>query len=211
MNINRVTLLLRRLAAIALVCTFALFLAPRLYALTTLENLQTAFNGESNAHNRYLAFATKADSEGYGQVASLFRAAARAEEVHAANHAKVIKELGGNPKATIDIPQVNSTRENLQVAIKGESYERDSMYPAFLKQARTDGNHAAVRTLNLARLAEAEHAKLYTQALQDLDAMKNTGAKTFYVCPVCGFTTTQVNFAKCPSCFTARERFEKIA
>src|SRR5260370_5219664 len=105
---------------------------------TTLENMQAAFNGESNAHIRYLAFAKHADNEGYGEVASLFRAAARAEEIHARNHAVVIKEMGAVPQAKIDSPEMKSTRENLEAAIKGESYERDTMYPAFLKQAVTD-------------------------------------------------------------------------
>ena len=65
-------------------------------ASTTLQNMQTAFNGESNAHLRYLAFAEQADRESYGEVASLFRAAARAEEVHASNHAEVIKGMGAD-------------------------------------------------------------------------------------------------------------------
>ena len=118
-------------------------------ATTTLDNLQAGFNGESNAHSRYLAFAEKADQEGYGEVASLFRAAAKAEEVHAANHAAVIKKMGGTPEAKIETPVVKSTKENLEAAIKGESYERDTMYPEFLKQARAEGNRDAVQTLQL--------------------------------------------------------------
>lgn len=176
----------------------------------TLNNLQTAFNGESNAHARYLAFADKASAEGYGPVASLFRAAARAEEVHANNHAEVIKKLGAVPAATIEDAAAKSTRENLKAAIKGETYERDVMYPGFIKQARTGGNQDAVRTFILARTAEAEHAKLYTQALQDLDKLQGD-ARTYYVCPVCGYTTENADFAVCPSSGTPRERFEKIS
>src|SRR5512140_22677 len=96
---------------------------------STLGNLQTAFNGESNARARYLAFAVQADQEGHGPVASLFRAAARAEQIHAANHAAVIKKLGAEPVANIETPVVKSTRENLAAAIEGEVYERDVMYP----------------------------------------------------------------------------------
>jgi rubrerythrin len=180
-------------------------------ATTTLENMQAAFNGESNAHARYLAFASRAQSEGYGEAASLFRAAARAEEVHASNHAAVIKEMGASPQAKIETPDVKSTRENLEAAIKGESYERDTMYPDFLKQARTDRNTAAVKSLNLAKTAEAEHAKLYAAALSKLDSSKGTKDTVFYVCPVCGFTVRQTDFEKCPSCFTAREKFEQVA
>lgn len=178
---------------------------------STLENLQTAFNGESNAHARYVAFAQRADAEGYGEVASLFRAAARAEAVHAANHAVVIKEMGADPKSQITTADVKSTRENLQTAIRGESYERDTMYPDFLKQARADHNSSAVRTFNLAKTAETEHAKLYTAALKHLDNLKSTQSTSYYVCPVCGFTVRVVDFSECPSCFTPQERFEKVS
>ncbi|HEV2485265.1 MAG TPA: rubrerythrin family protein [Terracidiphilus sp.] len=180
-------------------------------ATTTLENLQAAFNGESNAHARYLAFAKHAEGEGYGEVASLFRAAARAEEVHASNHAAVIRELGAVPQANVQSPEVKSTRENLEAAVKGETYERDTMYPNFLKQARSDRNKSAIKTFNLAKTAEAEHAKLYAAALASLDSLKGTQNESFFVCPVCGFTTREVNFSKCPSCFTAKEKFEKVA
>lgn len=178
---------------------------------TTLENLQAAFNGESNANARYLAFAKQAQSEGYGAVASLFRAAARAEKIHATNHAAVIEELGALPKAQIEVPVVKSTRENLEAAIKGETYERDTMYPDFLKQARADRNSHAVRTLNLAKSAEAEHARLYEAALTNLDHMKGTKEATYFVCPVCGYTASEAKFSKCPSCFTTKEAFEKVA
>jgi rubrerythrin len=178
---------------------------------TTLENLQAAFNGESNANARYLAFAKQADSEGYGGVASLFRAAARAEKIHATNHAEVIKELGASPQAKIETPDVKSTRENLAAAVKGETYERDTMYPDFLKQARADRNSHAVRTLNLDKAAEAEHAKLYVAALAGLDQLKGAKAATYYVCPVCGFTARETKFSKCPSCFTSKEAFETVA
>lgn len=182
-----------------------------IYAASTLENMQAAFNGESNAHARYLAFAKQADHEGYAGVANLFRAAARAEEVHASNHAAVIKGMGAEPKADIQTAEVKSTRENLEAAVKGESYERDTMYPDFLARARADGNGKATRSLNLAKLAEEEHARLYEAALRQLDQSKGAVAGGYYVCPVCGFTVRVVDFEKCPSCFTEKERFEKIS
>ena len=94
---------MKKFAYSALVLTLALIALPNgaMAATKTLDNLQAGFNGESNAHARYLAFAEKAGQEGYGEVASLFRAAAKAEEVHAANHAGVIKTLGGTPQAKI--------------------------------------------------------------------------------------------------------------
>ena len=173
--------------------------------------MQKAFNGERNAHARYLAFAEKAESEGYGEVASLFRAAARAENIHATNHAAVIQELGAVPQTHVEEPVVKSTRENLEAAVKGETYERDTMYPEFLNQARADRNSPAVRSLNLAKTAEAEHAKLYEAALANLEQLRGTKQVTFFVCPVCGFTSREANFPKCPSCFTPKEGFERVA
>jgi rubrerythrin len=195
---------------VALALPLAMIAGPRASA-TTLENMQAAYNGESNAHARYLAFAKQADSEGYGEVASLFRAAARAEKIHATNHAAVIHELGAAPQARVEEPMVKSTKENLEAAIKGETYERDTMYPDFLRQARSDRNSGAVRSLNLAKTAEAEHAKLYAAALANLESLKGTKETAYYVCPVCGFTVREADFAKCPSCFTPKKEFEKIA
>jgi len=185
--------------------------APATSTAKTLDNLNAAFNGESNAHARYLAFAAKAGEEGYGEVASLFRAAARAESIHAANHAAVIKKLGGVPKADIQAPDVKSTKENLEAAIKGESYERDTMYPEFLAQARKEGQRDAIQTFNFAKSVEAEHAKLYTAALDNLGALKGSQAKPFYVCTVCGNTTAQMNFEKCPVCFNSKDKYVQVS
>lgn len=175
----------------------------------TLANLMEAYNGESNANAKYLEYAKKADEEGFGKVASLFRAAARAEAVHIANHAEVIRKMGGTPKAEIKLPPIKSTENNLKDAVTGEKYERDTMYADFMIEARRVGNKEALRTFNMAKTAEAEHAKLYAEALTNLDQWK--GEKTtFYVCPVCGFTTTNPNLEKCPVDFTPKEKFETI-
>lgn len=176
----------------------------------TLQNLETAFNGESNAHARYLAFAEKADQEGYFQVASLFRAAARAEEIHARNHEVEIKRLGGSAQAKIESPVVKSTRENLEAAIKGETYERDVMYPDFYKQARAAGDAGAVQTFNYARGAETEHATLFTNALTNMATMRVKGV-TYYVCTVCGYTTTNLDFAKCHTCFSPKDKYVAVS
>ncbi len=175
----------------------------------TLVNLQAAFNGESNAHAKYLAYAEKADEEGYGAVASLFRAAARAEEIHAGNHAEVIRKLGAEPKAEIELPEIKTTAENLKAAIEGESYERDTMYPEFIAAAKAERNKDALKSFNYAKTAEAEHATLYSQALEELDSW--TEARDFYVCSVCGYTTTDLDFEKCISCFNPKEKYETVS
>jgi rubrerythrin len=183
--------------------------APSAQESATLANLQTAYNGETNAHARYLAFAKEADEEGYAPAASLFRAAARAEEVHAKNHAEVIRGLGAEPKATVEAVIVKSTRDNLGTAIKGEIYERDEMYPAFLHQARLERNQPAGRTFHLAQKAETEHAALFTQALQELERLRGE-AIVYYVCPVCGFTSAKADGSRCPVCSNPTDRFEKV-
>ena len=175
---------------------------------TTLDNLQAAFDGESNAHARYVAFAKKADADGYAKVAVLFRAAARAEEIHANKHAEVIKKLGGTPKADIKTPDVKSTAENLQAAVKGETYEVEKMYPEFIKQAQADGNKDALRSFTGAKNVEGGHAKLYKEALDNLDGWKVVAE--FYVCPVCGYTTAKLPAKDCPICSTPKDKFETI-
>jgi rubrerythrin len=197
------------LAVLATASTLLLAASPT-PVKSTLDNLQAAFNGESNAHATYLAFSAKAKAEGSQKTANLFAAAARAEEIHASNHAKVIRALGGEPKADVKKPQVASTRENLQAALKGESYERDIMYPGFLTQARKEGKADAIQTLNLARNAEIEHAKLYKQALDEFEGWKGASAN-FYVCPVCGWTSMALPAERCPSSFTPKARFQTIS
>jgi rubrerythrin len=177
---------------------------------TTLDNLMAAFNGESNAHARYVDFAVKADNEGYPKVANLFRAAARAEEIHARTHAGVISKMGGAATADVKEPEVKSTKENLEAALAGETYERDEMYPKFLSEARAEKNSKAVRSFNFAKSAEADHAAFYKAALDNLDDGKSA-APGYYVCPVCGRTVSKLEGDKCPVCFTPTDNFEEIS
>ena len=176
---------------------------------TTLDNLMKAYDGESNAHSRYVAFAEKADQDGYGQVASLFRATARAEQIHVNNHAAVIQKMGGAAKVRLQKIEIKSTKENLEAALQGESYERDTMYPDFIKLAKAVGDKDAFRTFNFALQAETEHAKLYKEALDNLDQWK-VGKKDFFLCPVCGYTVAKIAFEKCPVCSTPKAKYEKI-
>ncbi|SKB11622.1 Rubrerythrin [Planktothrix sp. PCC 11201] len=174
----------------------------------TLKNMQAAYNGESNAHVMYLGFAEKAEQEGYKEVASLFRAAAKAEQIHRDNHAQVIQTMGATPKNTITTPEAKSTAENLQQAIKGESYERDTMYPGFITQAKTENNEAALKSLNYALAAETQHAKLYTEASENLTAWRE--ATPFYVCKVSGETVVnEGDTASCPS-VTSGQAYESV-
>jgi rubrerythrin len=174
---------------------------------TTLDNLQAAFNGESNAKAKYEAFAVKADEEGFKSVAALFRATSFSESIHAKKHAVAIKKLGAEAKATLEKPVVKSTQENLEAALAGETYEKETMYPGFITQAQAEKNKDAARSFKGAMAAEVEHAKLYKQALAELDAWKPAG-KAFLVCQVCGYTLpSDPALLKCPICSAPKEKF----
>jgi rubrerythrin len=175
----------------------------------TLDNLQAAFNGESNANAKYLEFAKKADAEGFAGVAALFRAAAKAEEFHARNHADVIKKLGAEPKKEIKLPAIKTTAENVKAAFEGETYEKDTMYPGFIAEAKAAGEKDALKSFNFAIAAEVQHAKFYADAMANMQAWK--AAKKFMVCPICGNTVTAVDFPKCPVCFTPGEKFLTVS
>jgi rubrerythrin len=175
----------------------------------TLRNLQAAYEGESNATIKYTAFAIKAEVDGFLRAAALFRAAARAEQVHATHHARVIVKLGGTPHADIHAPEVKSTRENLDVAKAGEVYERDVMYPDFIKEAVASGHKDAVRTFTLALKAETVHAQLYGEALENLEAQRVK--TTFYVCLECGeVTDNPAETEHCPICNSPKEKFVAV-
>jgi rubrerythrin len=159
------------------------------------KNLREAFAGESQANRRYLAFAKKAEEEGYKQVAKLFRAAAEAETVHAHAH---FRALGG----------IKATKENIQEAITGETHEFKKMYPEFLAKAKQEGIKPAEISFDYANQVEKIHAALYEKALANLG--KNE-AVDYYVCPVCGNTVEGKAPEECPICGTAGSKFMKVS
>jgi rubrerythrin len=160
----------------------------------TLENLKEAFAGESQANRRYLAFAKKADEEGYAQAAKLFRAAADAETVHALAH---LKAMGG----------IKSTKENIQEAVNGETFEFTKMYPGMIDQARADGEDEAEKSFTNANAVEQVHATLYQKYLDSLESVATTD---IYVCQVCGNTVEGSAPDFCPICASPKSKFKKI-
>jgi rubrerythrin len=159
----------------------------------TEKNLQDAFAGESQANRKYLAFAKKAEAEGYKQAAKLFRAAAAAETIHAHNHLRVLGV-------------VKSTRENLMEAINGESYEFQKMYPQMIVDASAEGNRNALQSFNYANEVEKIHAALYKKALDSLGSKVDTD---YYVCQVCGYTAEGEAPDECPVCKAKKQAFKK--
>ena len=165
--------------------------------MKTMDNLRASFAGESQANRRYLAFAKKAEQEGYPQVARLFRAAAEAETVHAHNHLRI---MGG----------IKSTQENLQEAIGGETFEYKEMYPNYINTAAAEGNKEAGWSFNVANKVEEIHAGLYRKAADALKAGKDVPRVDYYVCGVCGNTVEGQAPDRCPVCGAPKTAFKLI-
>lgn len=163
---------------------------------STNENLKEAFAGESQANQKYRAFAKRAEQDGLPNIARLFRTAAEAERIHAEGH---LKSLDG----------VKSTKENLQEAIDGETYEFTTMYPPMLEQAVAD-NHRAKVMFGYAVKAEAVHAALYQLALAAVSEGKDLAESSFYLCPICGHIEFGTPPANCPICGAKAERFVQV-
>ncbi len=162
----------------------------------TDENLRTAFAGESQANRLYLAFAKKAEEEGYTQVAKLFKAAAEAETIHALNHVRIT----GNVKTTFD---------NLNTALKGETEEFKKMYPEFLEVAKKENNKQAEWSFDVANKVEQIHASLYQKAIDVMKNKKEIVETDYYVCSVCGNTIEGSPPDRCPICGAPRDKFFK--
>jgi rubrerythrin len=150
------------------------------------DNLKEAFAGESQANQKYLAFAKKAEKEGFRNVATLFRTAAEAERIHAEGHLGALDGIG-------------STAENLSAAISGETYEYTQMYPPMLKQAEAEG-HKARRMFDYALKAEAVHARLYQLALEAVRKGQDLPETKIYLCPICGDIEFGEPPESCPVC-----------
>jgi len=162
----------------------------------TIKNLKEAFAGESQANQKYRAFAKQAEKEGFANIARLFKTTAEAERIHAEGHLKALEGIG-------------STADNLQAAIDGETYEFTKMYPHMLEQAETEG-HKAKRMFKYATEAEAVHARLYGLALEAVKQGKDLDVD-FYLCPVCGYIEFGKPTSPCPTCGTKPEKFVQVS
>jgi rubrerythrin len=160
------------------------------------KNLKEAFAGESQANRKYLAFAKKAEEEGFKGVAKLFRAAAAAETIHAHNHLDVLQG-------------VKSTLDNLREAYGGEHFEFTKMYPGFIDKAKEEKNGAATKTFYWANEVEKVHGDLYDQAIKALEGGGTLPEKDYYICEKCGYTIAGAPPEKCPVCAAKKEAFFK--
>ena len=163
---------------------------------TTNDNLKAAFAGESQASQKYQAFAKKAAQEGLPNIARLFRTTAEAEKIHAEGHLKALEGIG-------------STTDNLQAAISGETYEFTDMYPPMLAQADAEA-HKASRMFKYAVQAEEVHARIYALALEAAQQGKDLAQAEIYLCPVCGYIELGRPTADCPICGTKANKFTMV-
>ncbi|MGA2349664.1 MAG: rubrerythrin family protein [Terracidiphilus sp.] len=179
----------------------------------TVKNLMTAFESESNAQAQYTAYAERADSEGLRRVARLLRAIARSEQIHADNHAAVIRKLGGEPEVQFQEVEVHATPENLTAALEDEIYAVDSMYPRFLVENRNIENSAA-RTFTWALEAKKTHTRLLSEEIRKMEAgIADTTTEDslgFYVRPVCGYVSKGTPPERCWVCNRFCATFETI-
>jgi len=175
----------------------------------TLDNLLAAFSAESNARQEALAWAGKADAEGYKKAAQLFRAAAKSEEIHAGLHANAIKALGGVPLPEMKTPVVKSTKENLEQALKNETEAAGKLYPRFLERAEADNAKKAVIAFESAIKIYTGRKMLYETAIKHLNTWKKA-SRGFMVCGICGELVESVRFMKCPVCGAPVDKFVRV-
>ncbi len=163
----------------------------------TEKSLKEAFAGESQARNKYLAFAKQAKKENLPGVARLFKAIAYAEWIHAERHLKVMDGVG-------------DTSANLEEAAEGENYESNEMYAAFKAIADLQDEKQAFRAFHLALEAEKVHEDLYRQTKEKVDEGEDLTAEQIRVCPVCGYTDVDGDVDPCPICNTPAKKFKSF-
>ena len=163
----------------------------------TEDNLKAAFAGESQAHMKYKIFSEAAKKEGRPNISRLFEAISYAEQVHATNHLKV---LGG----------VKKTADNLDVAIGGETFEVEEMYPEYLNEAKAQGEKGAERSTHYALEAEKIHAQMYKEAKGAAAKDKDIELGVVYICPICGYTVEGQAPDFCPVCAVKKDVFKKF-
>lgn len=192
---------------------FVLFISAFAFAQSqkhhrTLDNLQKAYQAEANATRRYEMFAKKAAEENHKQIAKLFRAISKSESVHMHNHAQAIKAMGGKPaEVRYEEVEVKTTKDNLNKPIEGEKQETESLYPEFVKIARQEKVPQAERSFTYAMEAEAQHEKLFENALQHFGKDK---AQDYYVSSLTGSTIAVNPGGAAPKATHKGEKFMKV-
>lgn len=182
--------------------------------LTVVRNLETALEEELKNCAAYKAYATNADSEGLPGVASLFRATARAEQIHASNHARVLRHMGASAVLEVPQPRVEDAIDNLRTALADQRFEIDYLYPTFLTSAVSLFDSTASRSFHWALEADKSHAQLHSEVILRVNGNGSSGwalePHDFYVCGLCGYMVESPAGENCPACNYLWEKSEKI-
>jgi rubrerythrin len=182
--------------------------------LAVIRNLETAFEEESKTSAAYKAYALRADEEGYAGLASLFRATALAEQIHAGNHGRVLRHMGGFPSIDVPNSRIDGTLENLKTAFVDQKFEVEYLYPAFLSKAVPLFDSTAIRSFHWAIEADKSHVRLYDQVITRMNGGTTPGWEyekhAFYVCGLCGYAAEDTEGDNCQGCNYLWEKFEAI-
>lgn len=165
--------------------------------MSTKDNLMEAFAGESQANRKYLAFARKAEKDGYKNVGRIFQAISEAETIHALKHFEIAGKIG-------------DTLENLHAAAEGEHHEFTEMYPEFIKTADQEGHKDALKTFEYANAAEKVHGGIFNDLKTQVARGEDAGETTIYLCPVCGWVGFDPAPDNCPICGAAKKAFKEF-
>lgn len=160
----------------------------------TSKNLKKAFQGESEAYFRNMAYAQVAEKEGLPQIAKLFRAMAEAEAIHSL---KMLKLRG----------IVKDTEANLDRAFGTESFALNEAYPPLIQEAEEEGEKSAVIAFSQSRDVEEFHAALYKKAIADMMVERES---EYHICTICGYITDGEVPEHCPVCQAKAEKFKKV-
>ena len=203
----RLRTILSSMLAIILISQFS-FGAGKKANDKTIENIKAAITGETTASAKYAAYAEQAKKDGFDKVSLLFEAASKSEKIHANNHRAVLEQLGETMPEVIPNYDVRTTKENLEDAIKGETYEITTMYPDFIKVAKDEGVNIALISLNYSFQTEKKHKAMYENALNKLnDGTAQELSDMYMVCPTCGNTYDTQAPKRCGISMTPSERF----
>ncbi|PKL35334.1 MAG: rubrerythrin [Spirochaetae bacterium HGW-Spirochaetae-1] len=174
----------------------------------SIKNLKEAITGETTASQKYAAYAKKAKEEGFAPIAVMFEATSKAESIHAKRDMEALSGLGEKMEPINPQFAVKTTMENIKDAIKGESYEIETMYPGFIKTAEEAQLNEVVTSFNYAFDTEKKHLAIYKEALAALEKkdLKQLSA-TYSVCPKCGNTYSKDVPTSCEICGEAQGTF----
>ena len=173
----------------------------------TMENLQTAYAKSIKHQTMYTLFTKQAEKEHLTLAANLYHAVARSEEIHASNHAELMRKYGIVPKAPqLDSIPVGTTLQTLKMALSSEQIEVESMYPNLIRTAELEKLPDAAEQFEKTKAADARQVELMQEALDKNIKIQKV---PYFVCLGCGYILTSEKTDECPNCHAKKEKFEK--